>query len=455
MLAVPKSGLPGVNWPAVPAPVGASMLAMQYQLLQSERWTPQRLREQQLRQAQALLAHAAATVPFYADHFRAAGVYPLRPLSGEAWAQIPLLTRQDIQQAGQRLQSIRVPADHGRKLPFQSSGSTGEPIRTWGTELTHFFNGALVLREHLWHERDFGAKLAAIRTKVESATLTGWGPEFESAFQTGPSVLLNIAADVTAQLDWLCREQPDYLMTHPSNARTLARLSLERGVRPERLREIRTFGETLPPDLRALCREAWNAKVADAYSSEELGCIAFQCPRDEHYHVQAENLLVEVLNEQGEPCRPGEVGKVVATTLHNFATPLIRYQNGDYAEVGEACHCGRGLPVFKRIMGRSRNMIVVPDGRRHWPSFPMEDWVGVAPIRQIQLVQRSLSEVEVRYVMERDLDAGEAGRLVRVFQQSLGYPFDIAFLRLERLERTPGMKFEDFVSLVDGTGGVS
>ena len=123
------------------------------------------------------------------------------------------------------------------------------------------------------------------------------------------------------------------------------------------LREVRTLGEASTPDLRALCREAWGVPLVDVYSAEEVGYIALQCPEHEHYHVQAESVLVEILDERGAPAPPGETGRVVVTDLHNFAMPLVRYEIGDYAEVGEPCACGRGLPVLRRIVGRVRNML--------------------------------------------------------------------------------------------------
>src|SRR5262249_57510260 len=105
--------------------------------------------------------------------------------------------------------------------------------------------------------------------------------------------------------------------------------------------------------------------------------------------VQSENLLLEVLDERGRPCGPGETGRVVVTTLHNFAMPLIRYAIGDYATVGPPCPCGRGLPVLTRIMGRARNMLTLPDGKQIWPYFAGENLSGLAPTRQYQLVQTS------------------------------------------------------------------
>ena len=56
----------------------------------------------------------------------------------------------------------------------------------------------------------------------------------------------------------------------------------------------------------------------------------------------AENLIVEIVDDKGAPCASGEIGRVIVTDLHNFATPLMRYDIGDYAEVAAPCLCGGG-----------------------------------------------------------------------------------------------------------------
>jgi phenylacetate-CoA ligase len=89
------------------------------------------------------------------------------------------------------------------------------------------------------------------------------------------------------------------------------------------------------------------------YSSDEAGYIALQCPEGEHYHVQSESLLLEVLDAAGSACMPGQVGRVIVTTLNNFAMPLVRYDTGGDAEVGPPCACGRGLPVLRSLVERA------------------------------------------------------------------------------------------------------
>ena len=445
-LLTPRSSVSDIAWPALPAPAAAAMLAMQYQLEQSQWWSPEALRQQQSRQLGEVLAHARATVPFYRERLGAVAFGPDGGIAPEEFARIPLLRREEVQAAGEALLSRQVPRDHGRLLEHQTSGSTGRPIRAVGTEITQFFWNALTLRDHLWHQRDLSGKLASIRTTVEDGMAQGWGPSTDVAFDTGPSAMLNIRADIETQLRWLQKQEPDYLLSHPSNILALARSSLAAGVRLRNLKQVRAFGETVTSELRIVCREAWGAAVVDAYSAQEIGYIALQCPEHEHYHIQAENVLVEVLDSDGRPCAPGEIGRVVITTLHNFAMPLIRYEILDYAEAGEACPCGRGLPVIRRVLGRQRNLVTLPDGRRHWPSFPAESWAHIAPIRQIQLVQREPDGIEARLVSDRPLAAEEEQALGAVLQERLGYPFRITFRYLEQIERKANFKYEDFIS---------
>jgi phenylacetate-CoA ligase len=320
---------------------------------------------------------------------------------------------------------------------------------TLGTAWTQLLWHSLLLRDHVWHGRDLRGKLAAIRSKTDDGEAVDWGVA-TSPFITGPSAVRSLTVDIDEQLDWLVGEDPDYLLTLATNLRELAQRSLELGLRLPRLKQARSFGEMLQPDARNVVRRAWGVVIADSYSSEELGYIALQCPRHEqHYHLQSESLIVEVLDAGGRPCRPGEVGQVTVSTLHNFAMPLLRYASGDYAEVGEPCSCGRGLPVLTRIAGRQRNMLRRPDGVRHWPSFPISAWADAAPVRQIQLVQDAIDHVEARVVMPRDFAGDERALLEQALIRTLGYPFRMTVTRVDSIPRGAGQKYEDFVSLVD------
>ncbi len=449
----PRSAIPGCVWPAVPDARGAALLAVLQQIEHSQWWPPARLREWQLRQADGLLAHAFASVPVYRERLEAAGFAPGRGLDEDVWARIPLLGRTDIQQTGERLLSTAPPAEHGAGDEVSTSGSTGVPVTVHRSGLVALFWDVFTLRDHFWHRRDLTAKLAAIRSYPNDQAVypdgvqaARWGRSTAALYETGPFVGLSVITGTAQQAEWLARHRPDYLLTYPSAALALARHCRDSGIDLSFLRELRTLSEPVTPELRRLASEVWGAEVTDAYSTQEAGYLALQCPDHDHYHVQSENVLLEVLRPDGSPCAPGEIGRVVLTTLHNFVMPLIRYDIGDFAEVGEPCPCGRGLPVLQRIVGRVRNMLTFPDGRTAWPLVGEMFYRGVAPIRQYQMIQKAPNRLELRIVPERPLTAEEEDELRAIVRRRMGHPFEIDFSYHDEIARGPGGKYEDFRS---------
>lgn len=440
-LQIPRSSCAGVVWPALSDDHSVRILAIQYQLEQSQWWPQQRILDLQLQQFSLVFQHAVTMVPYYRQRFApwSAGV--------SDWVQyrdLPLSSRREIQQAGAAMHSEAPPPEHGPVVATESSGSTGSPLVTRGTGWSQLMWYAFLLRDHLWHGRDLGGKLAAIRSKTTAVKFPNWGLA-TSPYVTGPSVVHGVTGDLDEQLRWLAEENPEYLLSLATNVLALARRSLETGLRLPRLRQVRTYAESLRPETRDVVRAAWGVEVVDSYSSEELGYLGLQCPACESYHVQSEGVILEVLDGEGQPCRPGEVGQVVVSTLHNFAMPLLRYASGDFAEVGEPCPCGRGLPVLKRIVGRQRNMFLRPDGGQYWPSFASQVWRELAPVTQFQIVQTARDALEFRIMAPRDLTAEESQRLIAALHEALGFVYRTTLLRLPEIPRTAGGKYEDFI----------
>lgn len=442
-----------VAWPALPGPREAQLAALLFQLERSQWWTPEQHRASQLRQAGALLDHAYRQLPFYRDRLAQAGYLPGKALTPEVWARVPRLTRSELQEAGPALVSPQLPDGHGGTYEVSTSGSTGRPIKALGSAVVQLFWHALTLREHLWHRRDFGGTLAAIRS-VPSGSADfprgsrggNWGRSTKGFYDTGPAYVLSIASRTEEQAAWLQRVQPDYLLIYPSALRDLLLHCRRESIVIPSLREVRTLSELLDPETRSLCREVWGLKIADLYSTQEAGYLALQCPEHEHYHVQSEACLVEVLKADGQPCGPGEVGEVVVTPLTNFAMPMIRYVVGDLAEVGAPCPCGRGLPVLKRILGRVRDMLVYPDGRRGWPLLGDMFYTEIPEIRQYQIVQHAADDIEIKLVADRELTAEEAGRLGEWLELRSGHAFPVRITYHREIPRSPGGKYQDFRS---------
>ena len=438
---------------AAPALSAPGNLLYQKRLQDSQWWSSERLFEHQLHALGHLVTHAWRTVPFHDARLRAAGLESGRPIDLECWRRLRPLTRRDIQQAGVDLHSTAVPAGHGKLLRTNSSGSTGTPVAVRGTTLDAVVGKAFLLRHYLWHSYDFSGRFAAIRRVhgqiydyPHGLHLARWGDTATFPFATGPSAVLSIGASIAQQAEWILREDPDYLMTFPSNLRFLATHCRERGIAFPRLEHVTTFGEVLSAETREECRRAWDLSVIDVYSAQEVGIVAIQCPTRESYHIQAEAIFVEVVDERGGPCGPGQTGRVLVTPLNNYAMPLLRYEIGDWAELGGPCPCGRGLPVLSRILGRERNaLLVAPTGERYWPAFGTRKLPELAPIVQHQFVQKSLQRIEARLVTARPLTRREERHLRAYILANLPHPFELDFAYFDELPRNSAGKFEDFL----------
>jgi phenylacetate-CoA ligase len=448
---ITRSGAAIDQWPAVPSGSDASRLALMFLLGQTQYEPAEKLLRHQLRQAHRLAVHAELTVPFYRGRLAAVIGPAADRLTMEAWRRVPILKRADIQGAGGRLHATTLPAGHGRTTIARTSGSSGEPIAITNTEQGALFFQLLSLRYHLWFKRDFRKLNLDFRALAGGVDGVQRRPgEWGAGYVMGPSVSIDIGQPIPVLFEALMREDPYYLQAHPFTLLELVRHSERVGVKPRNLREARSFGELLRPEVRETCRRVWGVPVTDNYSATEVGIMALQCPEAEHYHVQAESVLLELLREDGTPCAPGETGRVVVTDLQNFAMPLIRYDIGDFATAGEGCVCGRTLPVIADIAGRDRGMLVLPDGARMKLVLRHREFAACGPISQFQIIQTALDALEVRLVVPRPWTAGEEALLRAHLQQNFRYPYSVGIEYVSEIPRSAGGKYEDFVSRVGG-----
>lgn len=446
-----QSAVDTIAWPALPSRTACAVLGYLAQLERTQWWAPERLLERQLEQLGLLLSHCWRHLPYYRPSLEEAGFRPDHALTLEIWRRLPVLDRRQLQDDGAALLSPHIPKAHGKTSLRTSSGSSGRHISVTVTEIYGHVWNAITVRELLWYRRDPTKTLAAIRGRMKGATypegrkLPTWGPPINELFATGAAAALTSVTPIPQQVDWLRRWNPHYLVTMPQNLFALAEYCRQEGIALPNLCDISTYGGVVRPEDREVCHEAWGATVSDTYSAEETGYIALQCPEQMSYHVQSESAFVEILDAEGRLCGPGEIGRVVVTPLHNFATPLLRYDLGDFAEVAEPCPCGRGLPTLKRIIGRARDMLTLPGGEQVSPAFVgglFKDF----PVLQFQVAQVARDRLTARLVARESIDEATEARMRAAMLERLPAAYEIAFEYLDEIPRSPGGKFQDFTS---------
>lgn len=445
--ALPDSAVPGLAFLSFPSPSATQAIALLSQLEATQWWPADRLREHQLRQLELLLRHAVTTTARGRDELRAWGS---GPLTWERWANLPRLTREQLQRRPDRLRSDAPPPSHGPIGTSASSGSTSTPVVVDRTAITGVLWHAVHARDHLWHGRDGRAGLAVVRHAPEAPggrTRSGWDPVLSALGQRGPCHILHIGASTAEQLTWLrALPEPAYLLMYPSSLRDLLALSPARPV--PGLRAILTFGEVVDDGLRSDVLARWGLPVQDVYSTQEVGYLALQCPDHGAYHVQSETVLVEVLRDDGSPCAVGELGQVVVTALQNFVMPLIRYELGDLAVPGPPCACGRGLPTLERIAGRVHETFETRSGERIWLTVGVHLLPSLGPVAQHQFVQHEPGKLQARFVPHRPPTPSETEALRAHLMARLPAGTELEITWVDRIERTKQGKFLSFVSTI-------
>jgi len=257
-------------------------------------------------------------------------------------------------------------------------------------------------------------------------------------------------ARVTQYLDVIEEQGCRQLFGYPSAVYLLCLQARKQGryLRKLGIKVVFVTGEVLFPHQRALISETLNCPVADGYGGRDSGFIAHECPAG-GMHVLADTVVTEILDVDGRPVGPGEVGEIVVTDLFSEEAPFIRYATGDFAVTSSrACACGRALPLLERIEGRSNDLVVAPDGRLINALaliYPLREIEG---IEQYRICQKRVDSFHVQMTCNRTFQKSGEDRIRAGWQQLLRTSVDVTFEYLPRIPPDPRGKFRHIVSEV-------
>jgi len=373
------------------------------ELEKSQWWPRDRMLALQDERLRILVRHAYDNVPYYRKVFEQRELKPDDIKTSEDLARLPILTKQLVRNNFMDLVARGLPKKE--IVLGYTGGSTGEPLRFYRTKDERNWGHAAQLRAHRWAGYEIGDKRATVQVRdIYNSTMDKFMRTCQRFLQR--IVTFNLLEMSTERLPLYAKKlqdfQPEFIAGYPTAIYLLAQ-SVEKGGEPKiRPKAIFTGAEQLYDYQRDLFSRVFECEVYSYYSSMEMHNIASECPEHTGYHISSENVVVEIVNSEGELVPVGEEGRVLATNLRNYAMPFIRYENGDAAAISDSiCPCGRGLPLLAAISGRTTDVIFTKDGKCI-PGLSLPFGVFDSPgIEQFQIVQETRDSVVIRLVLDR------------------------------------------------------
>jgi phenylacetate-CoA ligase len=403
------------------------------------------LRVERLR---AFLSNVDKHVPYFRDLFRNQAFDPASVNGLADLARLPLLSKEIIRANTDQLKS-EVAQGLSR---FNTGGSSGEPLI--------FFLG----NERVSH--DVAAKWRATRwwdVDIGDPEIVVWGSPIElgsqdrvrqmrdsllrtrllPAFEMSEAKLDRFVAEIRAM-------RPRMLFGYPS---ALAHIALHAEARGQRMNDLGirvafVTSEKLYDHQREQISRIFGCRVANGYGGRDAGFIAHECPSG-GMHITAEDIIVEIVDDAGNPLPHGQAGEIVTTHLATGDFPFIRYRTGDIGVLDDQlCACGRGLPLLKEIQGRTTDFVVAQDGTvMHGLAlvYVVRDLPGV---KEFKIVQESLDLTRVFLVADAAFRPESVQTIITGLKRRLGTGVDIQVERVASIPKEASGKFRYIVSKV-------
>jgi phenylacetate-CoA ligase len=412
------------------------------ELSKSQWLSPQSIEQMQKKKLQQLLTYAHNNVPYYRkimNDLKIASQHdPQKQLES-----FPILTKKVIRDNFVGIQSLN---GLSLRVPWTTGGSTGEPFKFFHDKHGLLHKNANAMRFFGWagyYDINKVAFLHSLPTefgksglKITNSLVKPHQTLHFSMFGSDSfSTKKYVAAVQKFQPDGM-RGYASYLHKFASEFEGKLNLSF-----------VISGSEVLFSHERRFIEEKLGCSVWDIYGSREFSLIASECSEHCGYHVASENLIVEVVDENGKNVPKGQQGRILITDLTNYAFPFIRYEIGDLGVLSvQECPCGRGLPLIKSIEGRTGDRIVLPDGK-FLSLQAFAHYFKDFDVRQFQVVRTGYNSICIKILKGPSFKESHA-KIITDYLVSLFPNLDITLEYTDRMLATKSGKRKIVISQI-------
>jgi len=419
---------------------------------ENQYWSHDKIMEYQVSHLRNLLEHAYKHTRYYRKVMDERGIRASDVTDLTVLKKLPVIGKQEINQCWQDFVADNAKQYH--PMHRVTSGTTGLTFKYLNDAKSWGLNWATKERTFSWGGYTFGKdKIATLKggsmLRRAKPSLSGRFWKYLHNYHD-----LSVVHLSEANMEQYYREMIDlnikFLRGFPTAVYTFAKyIAAKHGSLP--LKATFTSAEYLQDFQRELIKETFRTNHIDAYGCGDGMGGANQCEQAKGYHINIETSIMEIISANGSDCMPGEEGEIVLTSLHDYAMPLIRYTPGDVAKVAsEQCPCGRSLPLLERIVGRTSDLIDLPNGRSlNGIAVPFAEWAD--KIEKFQLWHTQPDEVILKVIPKVGLMKQDIDHITEIMEHHLGHEIRFAVDLVDDIPLSESGKFRYVVSKINRT----
>jgi phenylacetate-CoA ligase len=397
-----------------------------------------------------VIKQAFNQVPFYKETWSSYGITidVINNLTIDSIHQLPFLTKDDLRKWG-KTNLISRTNKHERDF-FSSSGTTGTPISILFSKKMHrLWSAAYEARVRNWAgvDRHMGRGMIGGRRVVSDADTKPPYYRYNSFENQVYFSAYHISRNTVEEyLKGLRKYKPSYMVGYAVSNYLLARFIQEQKLEAPKLKAVITSSEKLTSEMREVFAQVYGSKTYDGWSGVEACGLVSECEQGK-LHISPDVGLIEILDNDGKPVKPGETGEVVCTGFLNYEQPLIRYKIGDYMTLStnQQCNCGREMPIIDEITGRIEDVAIGKDGREMVRFHGI--FTDINKIIMGQVVQESIYNITLNIVSEAPLSVEDKKILTKRIYSQLG-EVNVQIFELKEIPCGANGKYKAVISKV-------
>jgi len=417
-----------------------------------DKLTRAELERRQSKKLKRILIHAYENTRYYRTLFNELGFHPYDMVMSQEIRRIPLLTKKIVRKRFNDLTASNI--EKGTTSEARTGGSTGVPMKFLRDIESLYLRKGQELYFDRWMGYSIGEKVALfVATSHYDGTINRLKAKVRNA--TCERMLRFDPHHITEQylesfVPKYKQFAPSMIKCFPNSLKTFAEFIKKKGIAIPPVRSISCTGENLYAHQRKLFEETFGGEVFEKVGTRESGVFACECKAHKGMHVFTEGVFLEILNGEGQPAQPGEIGKVIITDLFNKAMPLIRYDIGDMAAAsdGRICDCGNPLPLIEKLLGRDRDIILDSYGDPKPGYLFTEVVLNKNLSAQFQIVQPDKKSLVVK-IKNGGAVGVDLPKLRAEFQEIVGPLVKVDFNFVTEIPRDPSGKYRYVLSKVE------